>query len=365
VYAYDPSGNSWSQVASLPTALTASATAVLNGQLYVVGGCTTGNCSPTSDGVYRYDPGSNAWTQLANYPTPVAFGACAGIASEVVCAGGTNADTGQTFTSTYIYNPGTNTWSQGANMPYDDWAMAYSGSGGKLQVAAGVTSNSAVVTNQAAEYDPSSNTWAALPNANNAEYRGGSSCGMYKVGGSTGGFSPQPFAEVLPGDNQCGAEDVPWLSEGQTAFTVSPGQTVTVAVTADSSAVSQPGGYAAQLLVNTNTPYQNQPVSVAMQVNPPATWGKITGTVTDASTGNPIPGTTVQVCTMYNPQTGTCGPVTYTLKTDNSGGYQLWLNQGFNPLQVIAAKDGYQPISKLARIIRGSSVTVNFSLNKS
>jgi hypothetical protein len=102
-----------------------------------------------------------------------------------------------------------------------------------------------------------------------------------------------------------------------------------------------------------------------MQANPPATWGKITGTVTDASTGNPIPGTTVQICTMYNPQTGTCGPVTYTLKTDNSGSYQLWLNQGFNPLQVIAAKDGYQPISKLARIIRGSSVTVNFSLNKS
>jgi len=34
-------------------------------------------------------------------------------------------------------------------------------------------------------------------------------------------------------------------------------------------------------------------------------------------------------------------------------------------LQVIAAKDGYQPIAKLARIIRGSSVTLNFSLNKS
>ena len=84
-------GNSWSQAASLPTALTASATAVLNGQLYVVGGCTTGNCSPTSDAVYRYDPGSNAWTQLANYPTPVAFGACAGIASEIVCAGVTFA----------------------------------------------------------------------------------------------------------------------------------------------------------------------------------------------------------------------------------------------------------------------------------
>jgi N-acetylneuraminic acid mutarotase len=365
VYVYDPTANSWSQVASLPTALTAMATAVLNGQLYVVGGCTTGNCAPTSNAVYRYDPGSDSWTQLANYPVPVAFGACAGLSSEVVCAGGTDADNGQTYTATYIYDPGTNSWSQGANMPYDDWAMAYSGSGGKLQIAGGVTANSATVTNQAAQYDPSSNTWSALPNANNAEYRGGGSCGLYKIGGSTGNFNPQPFAEVLPGDNQCGVENVPWLSENNTAFTVPAGQSVTVTVTMDSSTVGQPGGYTAQLAVETNSPYSYQPVGVAMQANPPSTWGKVTGTVTDASTGNPIPGATVQVCTMYNPQTGTCGPVTYTLKTDNSGSFQLWLNQGYNPLQLIAAKDGYQPLAKLARISRGSTTTVNFVLTKS
>jgi len=29
------------------------------------------------------------------------------------------------------------------------------------------------------------------------------------------------------------------------------------------------------------------------------------------------------------------------------------------------AKDGYQPVAKLARIIKGSSVTLNFSLNRS
>jgi N-acetylneuraminic acid mutarotase len=365
VYAYDPSANSWSQVASLPTALTAMATTALHGQLYVVGGCTTGFCSPTSNAVYRYDPGSNAWTQLANYPAPVAFGACAGLSGEVVCAGGTNADNGQTFTATYIYDPGTNTWSQGANMPYDDWAMAYSGSGGMLQVAGGVTSNSTTVTNQAAQYDPSSNSWSALPNANNAEYRGGGSCGLYKVGGSTGGFNPTPFAEVLPGNNQCGAEDVPWLSESTTAFTVSPGQSQAVTVTMDSSAVGQPGGYSAELAINTNDPYQAQPIGVTMQVNPPSTWGKVAGTVTDASTGNPIAGATVQICTMYSTQTGTCGPVTYTLKTDNSGGFQLWLNQGFNPLQLIAAKDGYQPVAKVVKITRGSTTTVTFALAKS
>jgi Kelch motif len=256
----------------------------------------------------------------------------------VVCAGGTDADTNTSLKSTYIYDPGSNTWSQGADMPYDDWAMAYAGSGNQLQVAGGVTNNNATVTNQAAAYDPSSNSWSALPNANNAEYRGGGSCGLYKIGGSTGGFAPQTFAEVLPGFDSCGAEDVPWLSESTDTFTLTPGQAQTVAVTMDSSAVSQPGAYAAKLTIGTNSPYQFAPIDVAMQANPPASWSKVAGTVTDASTGNPIAGATVQICTQYNKSTGTCGQVTYTLKTGSSGQYQLWLNRGFNPLQLIAAR---------------------------
>jgi hypothetical protein len=117
-------------------------------------------------------------------------------------------------------------------------------------------------------------------------------------------------------------------------------------------------------VANTDTPYQVTPVGVSMQVNPPSSWGKITGTVTDAGTGNPIAGATVQICTMYNLGTGTCGPVTYTLKTDNSGSFQLWLNQGFNPLQLIVAKDGYQPVSRILKIIKGQTTTVTFALNK-
>ena len=84
--------------------------------------------------------------------------------------------------------------------------------------------NGAAVTNEGYEYDPASDSWSDLPAANNAEYRGGGSCGMYKIGGSTGGFSPTPFSEVLPGYDQCGASaDVPWLSEDPASFDVAPG----------------------------------------------------------------------------------------------------------------------------------------------
>jgi N-acetylneuraminic acid mutarotase len=363
-YAYDPSSNSWSQIANLPTALSAPATATLNGTLYVIGGCTTGDCSPGSQAVYTYNPSSNSWSTVANYPTAVAFLGCAGIDSEVVCAGGNDPDTNSSLTSTYIYNPSTNSWSQGANMPFDDWAFVYGGSDNMLQIAAGVTDNSEDVTNQAAEYDPSTNTWTTLPNANNAEYRGGGACGLYQVGGSTGGFSPTPYADVLPGYNECGSENIPWLSTSASQFTLTPGQTETVAVTMNSDTVSQPGTYTAQLGVNTNTPYQFQPIDITMQANPPGTWSKVMGTVTDASTGDPLAGATVQICTQYSTKTGTCGAVQYTLTTDSNGYYQLWLNRGYNPLQIIAAIANYQPASQVTRLVAGVPITVNFALNK-
>jgi N-acetylneuraminic acid mutarotase len=363
-YAYDPSSNSWSQIASLPVAIAAGTTATLNGTLYVIGGCTTGDCSPGSQAVYAYSPSSNSWTQEANYPVTVAFAACAGVDGEIACAGGNDPSDSASLSSTYLWSPSTNSWSQGATMPFDDWAMVYGGSDNMLQIAAGVTDNSEEVTNQAAEYDPSSNSWTTLPNANNAEYRGGGSCGLYQIGGSTGGFSPTPNADVLPGYNQCGSENIPWLSTSSSKFTLNPGQSLTVGVTMDSSQVSQPGTYTAQLGVETNTPYSFSPINITMQANPPSTWSKVMGTVTDASTGDPLAGATIQICTQYSTKTGTCGSVSYTLTTDSNGDYQLWLNRGYNPLQIIAAMANYQPVSKIAKLISGVPTTVNFALNK-
>lgn len=360
VYAYDPGANSWSTAASMPTAASAPAVAVLNGSIYAVGGCTTGNCTPTSNHVYQYDPGSDSWTALANYPSLAAFAGCAGIAGEVVCAGGINADTGAGLKSTYIYAPASNSWSQGADMPVDAWAAVTTGANDKLQVAGGAINNGASLTNQVFEYDPAANSWAALANSNNTEYRGGGSCGVYKVGGSIGQFSAAKFAEVLPGYDQCGsAADVPWLSANTTEFDVAAGATVTVTVTMDSSVVPQPGAYTAKLAVSSDSPYSYAPIGVTMNVNPPNAWGKITGTVTDAATGSPLGGVTVQIDTF-----GGTGVVQYTLKTDASGHYQLWLDARYNPLQVIVAKDGYVPVVKTVKISKGGSTTADFALKK-
>jgi hypothetical protein len=171
------------------------------------------------------------------------------------------------------------------------------------------------------------------------------------------------FAENLPGYDQCGG-DVAWMSADKTEFDVAPGHAVLVRITADSAAVSQPGSYDGQLTISTDSPYGSAaPVGVTMQATPPRTWGAVAGTVSDAA-GAPIAGATVAICTMYDTRTGACGPTKYTLKTDTAGGYRLWLDKGFNPLQIIAAKDGYSPAMKVARIQRGEATTVDFALDQ-
>jgi N-acetylneuraminic acid mutarotase len=226
VYAYTPGSNTWAAVASLPTAEGAPMAAVLGGQLYVVGGCTTttstgGFCSDpsqTSDAMYRYDPDSNTWATLASYPVPVSFGACAGIDGQVVCAGGRESTSSEgdlgDLSATYLYDPVANTWRRGADMPavHGDgyWAMSYAGADGMLQMAGGVTNNSMAVTNEAQEYNPVTNTWKLLPNTGYPAYQQAGACGFYQIGDGVG---DQAAAQVLPGYDQCdGAGDAPWLT---------------------------------------------------------------------------------------------------------------------------------------------------------
>ena len=368
-YVYDPSSGTWSQIASLPgqqgTGVGGgAAAAVLGGQLYVIGGALDTNGFQESQAVYRYDPASNTWTPLADYPVPVDFAGCAGIAGEIVCAGGLTASGQDEIASTYVYNPASNTWAQAASMPYADWGMASAGANGELQVMGGVVATSAEFTNQVSQYDPASNTWAALPNLILPEYRGGGGCGLYQVGGQSpfmGGTYPgSPIAQVLPGYGQCpGAITVPWLSESGTSFDLAPGQSQTVTLSIDSAKVAQPGTYRADLAVETGTPYLVRPIAVTLHVNPPRTWGEITGTVTSAKTGRPIAGVTVQVGTH-----GGTGAASFTTVTGSSGAYQWWLDTAGNPLQVIAAEDSYVQQVKSTRIKAGAATTLNFALQQ-
>jgi N-acetylneuraminic acid mutarotase len=353
---YDPAANSWSAGAGIPTAFAASAAAVVDGKLYVVGGCDSTVCGKAN--VFAYDPAADGWRAVADYPLSMAWLSCGGIGGQVYCAGGTN-DAGTTRQG-YSYNPSANSWSAIPDMPIDLWASSYGVANGLLLASGGVTDGQANLTNQGLAFDPATRAWTPLANSNNTYYRGGGACGFYKVGGSTGNFNAQAKAEVLPGFDQCaaGAADVAWLAAAPATFTIDPGATVTVTVTFDASAesVSQPGTYAGQLTFATNTPYQVAPVDVTMNATPPKTWGKIAGTVVGVGCdgkARPLAGATVQLDSWATH---------YTLKTDANGGYALWLDKRNNPIDAIAAMDGWQPKYKQVKIVAGATTTVDWKL---
>jgi len=348
---YDIASNTWSTAASTPKPYAGSGSAVLDGKLYSVGGCTGTACGTTD--VTAYDPATDSWASLAAYPQPVSWESCGGIGGKLYCSGGTT-DAGS-ITKAYVYDPAADSWSPIADQPTDAWGASYTAANGVLLVKGGAINAGGALTNQTWAYQPNDNSWTALPNANSSLYRGGGSVGFYAVGGMTGS-TPNKASEVLPGYDQTESADVTWLSESATTVTVQPGASTTVTVTVDASVpeITQPGDYTASLGLGSDTPYRLAPIGVSMTVKPPATWGKITGTVT-ASGGAPLAAATVQINTWATH---------YTLKTGKDGSYQLWLDVRNNPLQLIVAKDGYQPTVTTVKIAKGATTTQNFTLLK-
>jgi hypothetical protein len=324
--------------------------------MYVVGGCTA-LCESTD--VMVYDPATNSWSKAAAYPEPVSWESCGAISGLLYCAGGLS-DAGGSIRHAYVYDPNTDTWSQAANLPIDLWGSGYTTAEGKLLVSGGVTQNGNALTNQGFSYDPASDTWTPIPNSNNAYFRGGSACGFYKIGGDTldsDGFPvPQNGSEVLPGMANCGdTNQVDWLTVTPATLTLAPGASATVTVTVNANVpdITQPGTYTAAAVLGTDTPYPPQTVPVSMTVSPPKTWGKITGTVTGPS--GPVAGAQIQI----NGKTAN-----YTLTTDASGHYQLWLDAKDNPLQVICSDNGYHPQTATVKIKEGATTTQDFTLQK-
>ena len=105
---------------------------------------------------------------------------------------GLSPDGGSTFSDGFAYNPGTDSWGPIAGMPLDLWASAAGAPNGLLVLSSGVTNGFSTVTNQGVAYDPGTDSWSSIPNAQFPRYRAGGSCGFFKVGGSSGGFSPTP-----------------------------------------------------------------------------------------------------------------------------------------------------------------------------
>ncbi len=138
-------------------------------------------------------------------------------------------------------------------------------------------------------------------------------------------------------------QDVPWLSETPVTGILASMANQNILVTFDAGVpeITQPGQYYAQLEIRTDTPYQVSNVPVTMTVPPPATWGRLAGTITSLGhcDTNPTPLGNAAVLI-----TGASG-VAQALTSDTSGTYSLWVEQGDYTVTVSAADHVTRTIS--------------------
>ncbi|MGH3346522.1 MAG: S8 family serine peptidase [Nocardioides sp.] len=260
-FVYDPDTDTWDTGADAPVGVAAAGRAVLDGRLYLVGGCTNA-CGENV--VQRYDPSTDAWEQLADYPgRGRGHLACGALDGQLYCAGGIARTSTQVTNDTYAYDPVTDTWTQKADLPVSDlWGMGYTASHDRLLVSGGITNRT--ITNAGWVYDPQTDSWSSLPAARFVMFRGGSACGLFRIGGSVApGFVAANSTEMLPTYGACAPQDVPWLSLDPRAVTIRPGDTVKVTLRLDADHL-EPGSYDATAWIKEDTPYLVAPVGVRM-----------------------------------------------------------------------------------------------------
>jgi len=192
---YDFAADSWSL--GSPAPLPARSEAAYGdtthaGFLYVIGG---GNSGGVLSDLQRYDPVTDTWTTLASMPTARAGAVAAVVDNNLFVIGGRLSAAGPCNGGPYLatvekYDTDTDTWSTVAPLPSPRSDLAAVAHGGKVFVFGGCT-GTASVTSEVDMYNPETNTWttglAPMPTARASLVAGHSGQRVYAIGGWNGG----------------------------------------------------------------------------------------------------------------------------------------------------------------------------------
>jgi N-acetylneuraminic acid mutarotase len=166
-FVYDPAEDAWTEISSMPsgTERGSSAIAAIDGDIYLAGGLQSGAVNMVS----KFDPQTEEWIELASAPRSFDHAAFAAIDGKLIVAGGRDTNIGAITADVDIYDPASDTWSSGAQMSTARGGVAGAVLGGEFYVIGG-EGNSEVATgvfDDVEAYDPATDTWAileAMPN---------------------------------------------------------------------------------------------------------------------------------------------------------------------------------------------------------
>ena len=157
---YSPSTDTWDSIAPMPTPRGCLQANVVNGKIYLISGGLENNSAGSPSPVLSnanevYDPSSNSWTKMAPIPTPVEYYASGVVDNKIYVIGGM-ANTSSGGDLTQIYDTETNTWSFGQPPPFGFW-------GAQAGVTTGVWAPTQIyVPSMTQVYDPQTNSWTNI-----------------------------------------------------------------------------------------------------------------------------------------------------------------------------------------------------------
>jgi N-acetylneuraminic acid mutarotase len=167
---YDPATDSWRAKAPMPVPTAHMQANVVDGKVYVISGFLGTISGPTgapepniSDATWVYDPSTDSWSTAAPIPTPVWYYASAVVDNEIYVEGGETATSPHYTGLNQIYDPETNTWTLGEPLPV---SVHKAGAGATTGVLApprlyvmGGTNDGYNGVNTTQIYDPQTNSW--------------------------------------------------------------------------------------------------------------------------------------------------------------------------------------------------------------
>ena len=158
VQEYNPTTDTWEQVASMPTRRHSLDCAVVDGYIYAIGGHVANSRRENE----RYDPSTNTWESMAPKPTAVSGLGIAAFGGKIYTFGGNRYGSNQSVIE--VYDPSTNTWQSVGNMPAVGQPWRAAASGDRIYLAGGDLGGH---YDNLWAYDPVSGTWdTSLPKLN-------------------------------------------------------------------------------------------------------------------------------------------------------------------------------------------------------
>ncbi|MBG9464042.1 MULTISPECIES: Kelch repeat-containing protein [Bacillus] len=161
-YIYNPENNTWKYKANMPQPRTGTAAAVVGDKIYIMGGQRPDTLLKTQEvrSMYVYDTKSNKWSTLPDIPTNATLSSAVSVGDNIYLLGAGNYQFG--WKKVYCYNTIKNTWEEKGDLPEGAKGSAAQVVGDKIYILGGSGNddlNNPQISNRIYEYDIKDDKW--------------------------------------------------------------------------------------------------------------------------------------------------------------------------------------------------------------